>query len=311
MNKDNENKKKHRLFYIIGIIILIILLLFGLSMCGRDNPGTNTNDDPLVFEDPIFKQAIATALEKGSNDEIYPKDLNEISTLRIIADKVLMYKKGVEQDKVVWFFGEHVEINDVKFEGVGTMTSLADLKHFPALEQLTVAFQKNIDYTTIEHIQNVHFMYLYANDLSTLDFVKKSNNLYTLHVNHHKLENIDALNTSSKLRYLTVAFGTLNNIEGIANCIDMKRLDFSVNNVSDLSPLEKLVNIEDLYLRENNISNISVLSNLEKLSFIGLGQNNVSDVSPLATLDGLTRIMLADNPVTNMETLDKYKDIIE
>jgi Leucine-rich repeat (LRR) protein len=69
--------------------------------------------------------------------------------------------------------------------------------------------------------------------------------------------------------------------------------------------------MEDLYLRENNISNISVLSNLRKLSFIGLGQNNVSDVSPLAALNKLTRIMLADNPVTNMETLDKYKDIIE
>ncbi len=309
MNKDNEKSKKQRLFLIIGIIVLIVILLFSLSMCGRDNPGTN--EDPLVFEDPVFQQAIATSLGKESSASIYAKDLNEISTLRIIANKVLMYKKGVEQDKVVWFFGEHVEINDVKFEGVGTMSSLADLKHFPALEQLTVAFQKNIDFTTIEHVSNVNNFYLYANDLKTLDFVKKSNNLFTLHVNHHQLENIDALNTSSKLRYLTVASGTLKNIEGIANCIDMKRLDFSVNQLTDISSLEKLVNIEDLYLRENNISDISVLTNLEKLSFIGLGQNNVSDVSPLAALDGLTRIMLAGNPVTNMEMIDKYKNIIE
>ena len=309
MNKDNENKKKQRLFYIIGIIILIILLLFGLSMCGRDNTGTN--EDPLVFEDPVFQQAIATSLGKESSASIYAKDLNEISTVRIIADKVLMYKKGAEQDRVVWFFGEHVEINDEKFEGVGTMRTLADLKHFPALEQLTVAFQKDMDFSTIEHVSNVHNFYLYANDLTTLDFIKKSNNLFTLNVNYHKLENIDALKTASKLRYLTVAYGTLNNIEGIADCLDMNRLDFSVNQISDISSLEKLVKIEDLYLRENNISDISVLSNLSELSFIGLGQNNVSDVSPLAALNKLTRIMLADNPVTNMETLDKYKDIIE
>jgi len=309
MNKDNENKNKKRLFYIIGIIILITLLLFGLSMCGRDNPGTN--EEPLVFEDPVFQQAIATSLGKDSSASIYAKDLNEISTVRIIADKVLMYKKGVEQDKIVWFFGEHVEINDVKFEGVGTMRTLTDLKHFPASEKLTVAFQKNIDFTTIEHVSNVHNFYLYANDLTTLNFIMKSNNLFTMHVNYHKLENLDALKTSSKLRYLTVAFGTLSNIEGIADCIDLNELDFSVNQISDISSLEKLVKIEDLYLRENKISDISVLSNLSELSFIGLGQNNVSDVSPLAAIDNLTRIMLADNPVKNMETIDKYKDIIE
>jgi hypothetical protein len=204
MNKDNENKKKQRLFYIIGIIILIILLLFGLSMCGRDNPGTN--DDPLVFEDPIFKQAIAT-LEKGSNDEIYPKDLNEISTVQILADKVLMYKKGEEQARLVWMFGEYVEIDDVKFEGVGTMSSLADLKHFPALESLTVAFQKNIDYSTIDNIQNVNYMYLYANELSTLDFVKKSNKLYALNVNHHKLDKLRCTKYITKLDISNCAFG--------------------------------------------------------------------------------------------------------
>jgi internalin A len=309
MNKDNSTMKKQRLFYIIGIIVLVIVLLFGLSMCGRDNPGTN--EDPLVFEDPVFKQSIATSLGKGTSDAIYPKDLSLISTVQILADKIIMYKRGEEQARLVWMFGEYVEIDDVKFEGVGTMSSLADLKHFPALESLTVAFQKNIDYTTIDNIQNVNYMHLYANELSTLDFVKKSNKLFALNIHHHKLTNLDALNTSTKLAYLSVTYGNLNNINGISDCVAIKRLDFSVNKITDISALEKLIKMEDLYLRENTISDISVLSNLSELSFIGLGQNNISDVSPLAALNKLTRIMLADNPVINMETIDKYKDIIE
>lgn len=309
MNKYIENAKKQRLFYIIGVIVLVIVLLFGLSLCGRGN--SDTNDDPLVFDDPSFSQAIATSLGKSSSEAIYPKDLSLISTVQIIADKVIMYKRGEEQARMVWMFGEYVEIDDVKFEGVGTMNSLADLKHFPALESLTVAFQKNIDYSTIENIQNVNYLYFYANDLNTLDFVKKSNKLFVLHVYHHKLANLDALNTSTKLAYLSISYGNLNNIDGVADCVAMKRLDFSVNQISNISPLEKLIKMEHLYLRENNISDISVLSKLENLSFIGLGQNNVSDVSPLAVLNELKRIMLADNPVTNMDSISKYKDIIE
>lgn len=305
-----NSKKKNRLFILIAIIILILILLFSLSMCGN-GPSTQNQGDPLVFEDPVFEQAVKTSLNKGSNDSVYASDLSEIKTLHILADTLLMYKGGQEQKRLVFFYGTAVEIDEVRQETQGTLTSLADLKYFPNLEVLYVAFQKNIDFGTLKDISKVHMLYLYGNDQDTIDFVANSNNLVTLHVNHHQIENLDALKNSLKLKRLTVAYGPLKDITGIKDAVLLERLDFSENQITDISPLEKLVLIEDLYLRVNNITDISVVANLKELTFLGLSQNNISDVSPIASLEKLTRIMLADNPVSNMDSISKYEDIIE
>ena len=304
------SKKKNRLFILIALIILILILLFSLSMCGK-GPSTQNQGDPLVFEDPVFEQAVKTSLNKGSNDSVYTSDLSEIKTLSIIGDTLLMYKSGEEQKRLVFFFGTAVEIDGVRQETQGTLTSLADLKHFPNLALLTVALQKNIDFSTIKAIPNVHYLHIYGSDVDTLDFVKYSNILTTLDVDYHQITTLDALKDSTKLKRVSVAFGPLEDIEGLKDCVLITDLDLSENNVTDISALEKLTALEELYLRENNITDISVVANLKELTFLGLSQNNISDVSPIASLEKLTRIMLADNPVSNMESISKYEDIIE
>lgn len=118
-------------------------------------------DQPIIFEDPMLYQLLTRELGK---DEIYPADLAEFTSFGLIADEfIFLATAGEEQKTVIHFNDDAFEYDGVRYEGFGTVTSLADLKHFPALDKPYITLQPEIDYQTVpaEIARQVRVMLIY------------------------------------------------------------------------------------------------------------------------------------------------------
>ena len=149
---------------------------------------------PIVFADPVFERLLKAELGTAAVSEA---DLAGYSTVEIVADEfVLLIGNGHEQRSVVHLGDEAVEVDGEQYTGFGTMTTLADLAHFPDVSTVFISLQPEIDYATLPELPGVT----------------------NLSVMQSSLDDLALLGSVPNLDYLTLSTNAITDLGPVAGC---------------------------------------------------------------------------------------------
>jgi len=113
-----------------------------------ETPENSAQAEPIVFEDAVFEKLVKKELGK---EEVFPFDLEPFTSISIAADEFLFLAgNGIPEKSIIHFNEDSFEYDGIRYEGYGTLRSLADLKHFPKLTNLKITLQPEIDYMTVQ-----------------------------------------------------------------------------------------------------------------------------------------------------------------
>ena len=161
------------------------------------DPSTQDEDpsenEPLVFEDPVFFELLKKELGK---EDIYPSDLEKYINVKIAADEfIFLAAAGDAEKSIILFNDDAFEYEDVRYEGFGTIKSLADLKYFTKLEKLFINLQPEIDYSTLpESIKKTtRVVQIYQSQVEDISFLEHFENLISVTLNTNKISDLSPL----------------------------------------------------------------------------------------------------------------------
>lgn len=314
------------------LCLVLTLCIFTLSFVGcapaedssqpvRSEPETNVRQ-PIQWEDETFKKMVCDSLLKGYDEDIYPEDLDGVTTMYILADKRISLNgrpyESMEPEKPYYIRYSDVMKTENGYEQVDTAFTevvpmcLNDLKHFSNLEELFIHLVYTEDMSFAAGIPKLKLLTMGCCDIDNLSGIEGCENLKTLYMPYNKISDLSPLVSLN----LWDLFLQHNNISDISPMADMTaipdELVLSYNNISDISALT--VNGRNDYfnylnLRNNNISDISPLADYRGIVILSLTYNNISDVSPLAHLPKDSTIYLRGNPVENPQVLKNFNNL--
>ena len=266
-------------------------------------------EDPVEFEDPVFFELIKKELGK---EEIHPEDLAGYTSIKIAADEFVFLAAGGEDEKSIIHFNENAfEYDGVRYEGFGTMKSLADLKYFTSLDKIYITLQPEIDYSTIpeEISKKVRIVLIYQSRVEDIGFLEKFENLISLTLNTNNIKDLSPLEGKDKILWLNFDWNGVQDLTPVASLTALKAISAYSNQISDLTALSGLPNLEDIELYNNLIKDISPLKEIKTLKVLELINNQIEDVSPLSEFEAFEELRLTGNPITNIEVLSHITNL--
>ncbi|NCC80338.1 MAG: leucine-rich repeat domain-containing protein [Clostridia bacterium] len=273
------------------------------------NQDTSSEEKPVVFEEPLFLELLIKELGK---EEIYPSDLVNVVNLKITADEFIFLASPGESEKSVILFNEDAfEYDGVRYEGFGTMKSLADLKYFPNLDKLFINLQPEMDYSTLpENIRaTVRVVQIYQSQLEDITFLDDFKNLLHVTLNTNRITDLSPLTDKTGIETLYFNWNQVEDLSPVATLTGLKRISAYGNKISDLTPLSGLKNLEQIEFYQNMIQDITPLKEIRTLTKIELINNQIEDISPLEEFASFDELRLSGNPITNIEVLDHIDNL--
>ncbi len=188
---------------------------------------------------------------------------------------------------------------------------LTFLRNFSQLKELYVVGSENKDWTFIETLANLE--YLYVRKCSFLDLTPirdlcvKQIKQYETEKEKLELGRIDIF--FSGLSHLSLIDCDIKDITPLADCSFIDDLNLSHNQISDISPLRGISWLYYLTLRYNQITNIEPLMGLKDIYLINLRHNQISNIDVFTTLErgNLSRLFLGDNPITDFSPIQNIR----
>jgi hypothetical protein len=269
----------------------------------------STAQDPIVFEDPVLFNLLKKELGK---DEIRPEDLSVYTSIKIAADEFVFLAASGDSEKSIIHFNENAfEYDGVRYEGFGTIKSLADLKYFTSLDKIYITLQPEIDYNTLpeEVSKNVRIVNIYQSQLEDIGFLENFENLMVLTLNTNNINDLSPLEGKDKLLRLSFDWNDVQDLTPIASLAALKSISAYSNKITDLTALAGLPNLEEVEFYNNLIKDISPLKDIKTLKVVELIDNQIEDVSPLSEFEAFDELRLSGNPITNIDVLSHIANL--
>lgn len=284
----HKNKTSKLLNFFITtdiIILLIIIIVFFL----------NNNELPIKWKDKAFERMIQTALDKNG-DYIYPKELDNITSIFIIGDKITFLNKDIDSIKFNTF-RDSIELTDGNkqsevYEKRGNIFILDDISHFPELKEL----------------------YVFLNEISNIEPLAKHKKLEKINLSLNKIENVETLNNMENLTSISLESNNITDISFLQSqsLTKLKSISFYNNKITNVNALEKAVNrenIEWLQFGYNRIFEVPNLTDYKSLFFLSLHSNYLQDISFLSDLEKIRTLSLSNNKILNINVLENLKSL--
>jgi len=170
------------------------------------------------------------------------------------------------------------------------------LSKFESLVELYVKDNETKDWSFIEQLKNLCFLYLRRCDIQDLTPIRT---VCTYQNNKPQSEDLLTRLKDARLSHLGLIDCGISDISPLAECKTIEDLNLSHNEISDVKSLEGLFSLYYLTLRYNNLTDISPLGNLIGVYYMNVRHNQISDISALSHLKdkSLRRLFLGDNPI--------------
>jgi Leucine-rich repeat (LRR) protein len=298
------------------VLALSGLLLFSACSGSGDKTaadrgtGKSQQNQVIDFEDPVLERLLQEKLKK---EEIRASDLADYRRIHIAADEfVFLTKPGEDSESVAhYMLDDEFEFEGKRYHGFGTMTTLADLKHFAALEEINVTLQPKIDYSTIPAsvAKKVTIMRINQSKLTSIDFVSDFPQLGELDIDGNDVSDLGPLAGKSSLISLRFRWNQVEDLSPLSDQKKLRTIQANSNKVSDLSPLAELPKLEEIGFYDNKIVDVSPLQGMSTLTNIELSNNRISDVSPLKDFTSIEELRLVGNPIKNIELLSRVPNV--
>ncbi|MGI6745579.1 MAG: Internalin-A precursor [Firmicutes bacterium ADurb.Bin300] len=288
-------------------LALVTFIVFS-SGCSCDRKTGSINEEAIVFKDPVFGKLLKEELGK---DEVFPKDLSDVTGVQISADKFLHLTGGGRPDKsIIHFYEDTFEFEGVKYTGYGTMKSLEDLVHFPELSALRVTLQPEIDYSTIPTTNaKLAVIFIYQSKLTDVSFVSAYPSIKQLVFNTNNISDVSPIASCTALTHLTLDNNNITDISSLSTLKELKSFSLYSNKVSDISVLENFTKLEKISFYNNKIKDISPLAKLPNLKAVEMINNQIEDVSPLKNFTSFEELRLSGNPIKNLDVLKHIENL--
>lgn len=240
----------------------------------------NIADKEVVPSDETVEDIIRDDLEIPQSDPINNDDIEKITSFCAIGSGY----HSVNGDANVVFDGNGYSVSGNYYSIYeGSIHSLEDLADLPFLETLVVAYQKDLDISSLSK----------ATGLKRLSLIG----------NHLDAEDIRALSTLDGLEDLCLGWNDIDDISALSALTGLHSLALWGNRISDISAVKGLSGLTYLDISENRVTDLSAVSGLSSLEELWMYSNSVSSVSPLSGLQSLNVLMLRDNPISDAESL--------
>ncbi len=200
---------------------------------------------PIEFADKAFEEMLRAALNKP-NGLILASDLSSVARIAISGGTLTF----------------EVRTADNYTPGAsGSVTSLEDLRHFPALKALYVADNAIVDLSPLADLPG----------------------LTSLSVAGCGVRDILPLAGLTKLHTLALPQNRVQDISALAG-LSLTRLILDHNAISDISALARMNTLQELSIQRNNVQDLSPLDGLKGLTVFRAAGNPVADWTPVAAV---------------------------
>lgn len=240
----------------------------------------NIADRAVDLKDEVIEDIIRDEIDIPPSDPINNDDIEKITSFCAIGGGY----RSVNGDADVVFDGKGYTVSGNRYSIYeGNIRTLEDLAELPFLETLVVAYQKDLDISSLSK----------ATGLKRLSLIG----------NHLDSEDIRALSSLNGLEELCLGWNDIDDISALSELTGLRSLALWGNRVSDISTVRELAGLTYLDISENRVSDISAVSGLSSLEELWMYSNSISSVAPLSGLRSLKVIMLRDNPISDAEAL--------
>ena len=301
---------KKRYCYLLLVVLLCFVLIFS-SACDSDSDSGKA--EPVNFEDPAFFDLLKKKLGK---DKIYPEDLVKYDEIAILGDGHLYLGSSDDEEYIslIWYYGkDSFEYDDVLYENVpdGTIKSLEDLKYFPSLCSIDIAFHPGIDFNTIpeEVCKKTIYLSIYACNLQNIAFLEKYENLKSVSLKYNNIKDLSPLKDLENVYLLVFDYNEVEDLTPVSFMSGLEMIGGDGNKISDLTPLSAMYKLEMVEFNDNLIQDISPLKELKNVYAFELANNQIKDVSPLKDFTDIAVLDLSGNPITNIEVLSHITNL--
>ncbi len=225
-----------------------------------------TEDEVVVFKDPVFEQAIRKGLELPEG----PIMLSSISEVK------------------------HVAIYQVP----GEIKTIEDLKLFENIELLELNCNENDltihgDLSTIAELSKLTFLRLCGTDLTgSLSDLSSLSNLKTIQFDRNSANHdLSELSNLTSLKNISMWYGNVTgDLSSLSHLSKLRSLDLMGTGVTgDLSSLSQFRELHSLDLNKTGVTgNLSALSQCTELDWLHLDETGIS--GDLSGISGLTKM---------------------
>lgn len=268
-----------------------------------------TASQALNFSDPVFEKLLKAELNKS---EIFQEDLDIYSRMIIGGDHFIsLTEPASPEESLVLLYGTEIEFDGQRYNGFGSIKSLADLVYFNNLTVLNISLQPNIDFATIpqELVSRLQRVFISQSQLKEIRFLAAATSLYSLSLSFGEVTDLSPLSQCKELLYLSGSHNPIEDLSPLADLPKLKSINLSEGKISDLSALANLKTLEKLELYANEIEDIAALAGLTNLKELQLIDNKIKDVSPLKSFTGFESLRFGGNPIENIEVLDHIENL--
>ncbi|WP_249869121.1 leucine-rich repeat domain-containing protein [Oceanobacillus saliphilus] len=195
--------------------------------------------------------------------------------------------------------GEDAEAPVVNFENEILMKEVAELVgvHTREVTEADMAY--------------LYDLYLYDNELVSLEGLQFAHNLTSLGVWGNEFIDLSPLKGLNKLEYLDLYNNEISDISSLENLTELRSLDLYDNNIKDIAVLKALTKLDSINIGYNEVENLEALASLTELEYLMLYSNQISDISPLASLSKLGSLSLSSNNISNIDALSNLNSLYD
>lgn len=271
------------------------------------------NLKPVVFSSELIERAVRETLGMDATVPIYESDLDRVTQLMILGDKVYTN------------FEDYVR--DISFSqptGAGTLYSLDDIAKLKNLHILGVSDQKITDLSILKQT-SIEKLSLCDNLITDLSPLTEMPCLGELYINGNPISDISLLRDIPTLTLLDAGNTKATDLSPLAGSKiqSLFLLDAPIADYSPLLQMQQLeilkvsrLNSKDLFIFPNlgqlislsicdspSLTNLEPLSALTKLSFLDLVNDGIRNISGVERYTNLDFICLIGNPVSDLAPL--------
>ncbi len=272
--------------------------------------------EEVVFEDPVFEQALRQQLQVDSEHTLYTNDLWFVTEFTLPAGATSCADlKWLPQLKSLTITGgdfqdltgmetlqmlQTLTITDSSL-GHGSLKALSDLT---ALQQLTMTGCGISSITDLAGLTALRRLDLSNNAIRNISALSGMTELEHLDLSSNALIQIDAITSLSKLKTLDISYNSLVTTQPIAALTQLVELDVSSNELRGLQGVEQLTQLERFTAQYNQLLDVDALKTCANLRYVDVSYNTLLNIDALADLMLLQQLNFAHNEVS---TLPKFK----
>lgn len=209
------------------------------------------------------------------------------------------------------------------------ITTLEDLKYFPALTELDMQDCSVEDYSPLTYVPTLEVLNLNGNLLNSeaLDHIGQLvglrelylsgcgisgiSNLSTLvalealDLSHNSIQDISPLSAMKELISLDLKNNAIASLDALSGITTLQEFNISYNAVTTLAPLQQSMHLQVLHAERNKLLSVGALGHMADLTVLVVSYNELEDISALSNCTRMSELRVDNNFLTSIDCIAK------